>query len=130
MRKLYKGVGASPGIVIGKAFTLQAEDFVVLKVQLKDSEVAAEVKKFNAAIELTKREIKEIELKVNRDIGSKHSNIFSAHLMILEDPAMTTEVAKQIRETRTAAPSNTQGSSLQASKILPWALMASSTFLF
>ncbi len=100
MRKLYKGVGASPGIVIGKAFTLQAEDFVVLKVQLKDSEVAAEVKKFNAAIELTKREIKEIELKVNRDIGSKHSNIFSAHLMILEDPAMTTEVAKQIRETK------------------------------
>ena len=100
MRKLFKGVGASPGIVIGRAFTLQAEDFVVLKVPLKDSEVAAEVKKFNAAVELTKREIREIELKVNKDMGSKHSNIFSAHLMILEDPAMTSDIAKQIRETK------------------------------
>src|ERR1035437_1850815 len=37
---------------------------------------------------------------------------------------------KQTIETRTAAPSNIHGSSLQASKILPWEQISSSTFRF
>ena len=103
MRKLFKGVAASAGIVIGKAFALPTEEFVIIKHRLGDADIPFELKRFNAALEKTKKEIKAIELKVNKDVGSKHSTIFAAHLMILDDPVLTTEIEKEIKETRTNA---------------------------
>ncbi|MEI7904734.1 MAG: phosphoenolpyruvate--protein phosphotransferase, partial [Candidatus Firestonebacteria bacterium] len=103
MRKLFKGVAASSGIVIGKAFALPTEEFIIIKHHLAEADVHAELKRFTSALEKTKKEIKAIEDKVNRDVGSKHSTIFAAHLMILADPVLATEVEKEIKETRTNA---------------------------
>ena len=100
MRKVFNGIGVSPGVVIGKAMLVPTEEFVVIKYNLKDSDIPSEIIRFKNALEKTKKEIKEIQIKVKKEIGSKHSNIFLAHLLILEDPFLTTEVVKEIKASK------------------------------
>ncbi|MFH1824684.1 MAG: phosphoenolpyruvate--protein phosphotransferase [Candidatus Firestonebacteria bacterium] len=97
MRKVFKGIGASSGVVIGRAMLIPAEEFIIIKHNLKDSDIPGEVIRFKNALKKTKKEIKEIQIKVKKEIGSKHSNIFVAHLLISEDPFLTTEVIKEIK---------------------------------
>mgnify|MGYP001605573716 CR=1 FL=1 len=101
MRKIFNGIAVSSGVVIGKALVLPSEEFLVLKRLLKDEDINNEIARFKSAIEKAKKEIKEIQVKVNKEIGSKHSNIFAAHLLVLEDPSLTVEVIKAIKTTKT-----------------------------
>ena len=105
MRKTYKGIAVSSGVVIGKALVLPDQEMLVIKKAISEEKIPEEIKRFNAALEKTRNEIKVMHAKVKKEIGGKHSNIFEAHLMILGDPALTTDVEKHIKSEKLSAES-------------------------
>jgi len=105
MKKAYKGIAVSSGVVIGRALVLPDQEMLVIKKAIPEEKVAEELVRFRAALENTRNEIKVMHAKVKKEIGGKHSNIFEAHLMILSDPMLTSEVEKHIKTEKLSAES-------------------------
>jgi len=97
-----KGIPAAPGIIIGKAFVLGSEQYVISKRPIKEDEVAAETKRFKDALAKTKGEILEIKKKMQEEIGGKEAQIFSAHILVLEDGMLIEEVISNLKKDRLA----------------------------
>lgn len=97
---MQRGIAASPGIVIGKAFVLSQEDFSVKRIKLSEEEVGKEIARFQDALNTTKQELIAIRDKVNGHLGTKHASIFEAYLLVLEDPMLVGETIDKIRKER------------------------------
>ncbi|MFH1725172.1 MAG: phosphoenolpyruvate--protein phosphotransferase [Elusimicrobiota bacterium] len=98
-----KGVGASPGIVIGTAYVLEAEEIVISRIDIPRQHVRMEVKRFKAALEATHRDLDATEAKVLKMLGKEHARLIDTHRLILRDPLITKDVAKRIHEERVNA---------------------------
>jgi phosphotransferase system enzyme I (PtsI) len=93
---MLKGIPVSPGIVTGKVFFLDKEDFTIKKHKIKRSEVEGEIRRFRKAISETREELFKIKGKVSRQIGEKAASIFEAHLLLVEDPLLTREIIQNV----------------------------------
>lgn len=91
-----KGIGASGGVAIGKAYILEKQEVVIEKKSIED--INSEVEKFKAAVEQTKASLKNIYEETKVQYGKEKAEIFGAHLMILQDPVMLTEVQNMIKK--------------------------------
>ena len=92
---MMKGIGASPGIAIGKALVVEENEIVIEKRAVTD--VEAEVKKLNDAVEVSKEELTAVKEKVAKEVGEEESEIFGAHLLVLEDPEFIGEAENKIK---------------------------------
>jgi phosphoenolpyruvate-protein phosphotransferase (PTS system enzyme I) len=95
---MHRGIAASPGIVIGKAFVLSQEDFCVKKRKVPDDEIEQEITRFQEALNITKQELISIRDKVNSRLGTKHASIFEAYLLVLEDPMLVGETIDRVKK--------------------------------
>ncbi|HDN85336.1 MAG TPA: phosphoenolpyruvate--protein phosphotransferase, partial [Candidatus Aerophobetes bacterium] len=95
-----KGVAASPGIAIGKAYILEKENLCILEYKIKQEEVEREIKRFKKAVEESKKQILEIKDKVSKEIGKQEAYIFQSYLNILEDPLLIDGTIEKIKNSR------------------------------
>lgn len=95
-----KGIPASPGITMGKAYILEKENFCILEYRIKEEEIESEIKRFKEAVEESKKQIQEIKKRVKEKIGEREAYIFQTYLSILGDPLLIDETIKKIREER------------------------------
>lgn len=79
-----KGIAASQGISFAKAYIFVEPDLTVKEVKIQD--VDSEIKRFEDAIEVSKKELTIIKEKALENLGADKAAIFEAHLLILEDP--------------------------------------------
>ncbi|SNS98162.1 phosphoenolpyruvate--protein phosphotransferase [Anaerovirgula multivorans] len=87
---MFKGIGASSGIAIGKAFVLEKE---ILNIQRNTIEnLENEKGKLQKALALSKQQVEAIQNKSDEE----QKNILNAHLMILEDPELISNVEEKI----------------------------------
>jgi phosphotransferase system enzyme I (PtsI) len=93
-----KGVAASPGIVIGKAFCLENEEIVINRIEIKNENMRREVKRFRQALEATHKDLDHAEGKVLKMLGKEHARLIDTHRLILRDPLITKDVPKRIQE--------------------------------
>ena len=93
---MLKGIPVSPGIVIGKVFFLDKEDFLIKKRKITKRGVKNEIDMFQKAVSQTKEELLKIKEKVTEQMGEKSASIFEAHLLLLEDPLLIKEVIQKI----------------------------------
>lgn len=93
-----KGIAASPGIAIGRAYVLKKEEFSILEYKINKEEINNEIKRFKEAVKQAKYELERIRKKAKEKIGEKEAYIFQAHLYILEDPLLIDETEKKIRK--------------------------------
>ncbi len=91
-----KGIAASPGISIGKAYVLEDEEIVVNRVEIPRDKLREEVKRFKAAQKATHRDLDAAELKVLKVLGKKHAKLIDAHRLILRDTLITQDVPARI----------------------------------
>ncbi len=98
-----KGVGASPGIAIGKAYTLDNEEIVINRVEIPKERLRQEMKRFRAALEATHRDLDKAEAKVLKMLGKEHARLIDTHRLILRDPLITKDVPKRIQSERVNA---------------------------
>lgn len=95
---LVKGLPASPGIVIGKAFVLKSEALTIPKYKISSKNVASEIKRYVDALASTRAELAEIQRKVEEEMGESCPDIFSAHLLILDDPVLRENTIKTMEK--------------------------------
>jgi len=82
---MYKGIPASPGIVIGQAYVINKKSAEIAKESIAPGKLDAEIERLKKAVEKTKIDIMSIKEKVIYDIGNSEADIFNAYLMLLED---------------------------------------------
>jgi phosphotransferase system enzyme I (PtsI) len=93
-----KGIAASPGISIGKAYVIDDEDIVVERVEIGRDRLRDEVRRFKAAQKATHRDLDAAEQKVLKVLGKQHAKLIDAHRLILKDTLITRDVPKRILE--------------------------------
>jgi phosphotransferase system enzyme I (PtsI) len=97
------GIGVARGIVIARALVFQHQETPVFRVPLLRAEVGDEVARFEAAKELTKRELEEFRARTEEALGEDHGYIFDAHSLMLEDPMVAGRIEEVIRQERVNA---------------------------
>ena len=94
-----QGIGVSPGVVTGKAYVLHSEDsFNISPRKISGEDVSKEIARFEDALTQTRAEILGIRKKISSQIGRESSDIFNAHLLILEDRTLIEDVLALIKE--------------------------------
>ncbi|WP_273131311.1 phosphoenolpyruvate--protein phosphotransferase [Bacillus weihaiensis] len=89
-----KGIGASAGIAIAKAYRLEEPELKIEKKAVNDK--AAEKARFDQAINTSKSELEKIKEHANRELGADKAEIFAAHLLVLSDPELLNPVKDKI----------------------------------
>ncbi len=93
---VYEGIPASPGIAIGPIHVI-ARGFSAPEVYgIPEGEVIRERQRFTEAVEVTKKQLVEIQKRLESLSGDGESGIFEAHVMILEDRALVDRVLEAI----------------------------------
>ncbi len=94
-----KGIPVSPGIAIGVAYVLHSDtSFNIPEHPIPAADVWKEIARFEDALTRTRAEVLGIRKKIANQIGRESSDIFNAHLMILEDRTMIEDVISIIKE--------------------------------
>lgn len=94
--KTFKGIPASPGIVIGKIFLFDRGEESVASRDVKKEEVPGEIAKLENALIQTRKEIIELQDNISRGMGKEHADIFNAQLLVVEDRSLIEEVIKRL----------------------------------
>ena len=89
---MVKGIGASAGIAMGKAFVIPSWEWEFPEKIIDVSDLAYEFERLYAGIRNSKHEIEHIKQEVSDVIGKEESSIFDAHLAILDDPIFMNEI--------------------------------------
>jgi phosphoenolpyruvate-protein phosphotransferase (PTS system enzyme I) len=92
---VFNGSGVSPGIVFGQALKIDSHNRLILKIRVDDAE--AEVQRLFKAIEASKEQLEALKIQLEEKMGSEHSVILDAHLLILEDRKLNAEILASIR---------------------------------
>lgn len=92
---MMKGIGASPGIAIGKALVVEESEIVIEKKSISD--IDSELKKLSDAVLISKEELTKVKEKVAQEVGEEEAEIFGAHLLVLEDPEFIGEAENKIK---------------------------------
>ena len=104
--KTFTGIGASPGIVIGRAYLLDRRKIVVAEHQrLGEINVKDETARFKKALDLSKTQLEEVRKRLTRDLGKSHRYILDTHIMLLEDKMLGDGTLKRIKEDSISAES-------------------------
>lgn len=95
----FHGIAVSPGVAIGKALVFHSEDFFSIpETTITEDNVPREIARFEEALTKTRAELLNIRRKISEEIGHEHSDIFNAHLLILEDRTLIEDVIAQVKE--------------------------------
>jgi phosphotransferase system enzyme I (PtsI) len=93
---VHDGIPASPGIAMGPVHVV-ARGFSAPEVfEIDASEIPHEQARFRLAVELTKKQLAELQTRLEHLAGDNQSEIFEAHIMMLEDPAVIDRVINAI----------------------------------
>jgi phosphoenolpyruvate-protein phosphotransferase (PTS system enzyme I) len=88
-----KGIGVSPGIVVGVAHRVESV-FGSIEQQTLDSpaQVPAEIERFDRAVTEAAAELTTFVERVAGELGASASDIFKSHLQIVNDPELMAKV--------------------------------------
>jgi phosphotransferase system enzyme I (PtsI) len=89
---MIRGIGASDGIAMGKAFMIPTWEWDFPEKMIDVTDLAYEFERLYDGIRSSKDELKLIKQEIHEVIGQEESNIFDAHLAILEDPIFMNEI--------------------------------------
>ncbi|HBE9443570.1 phosphoenolpyruvate--protein phosphotransferase [Clostridioides difficile] len=91
----YKGIGASPGVALGKALVVEHSELVIEKKSIDN--VEAEIAKLENAVAVSKDELVKVKEKASEELGAEEAEIFEAHLLVLEDPELIGSAIDKIK---------------------------------
>ena len=89
--QVFRGVGASPGVAIGRVFLLDRGEVRVPRYHLAPQEAPKEVARLRAAIDASVAQLDAIRARCMGD-GLEHQNIIEAHTMMVQDRSMREEI--------------------------------------
>jgi phosphotransferase system enzyme I (PtsI) len=95
---ILKGIGASPGICIGKAYLVDKEGVdIVKKYSVTETDLENEKNRFRAAVKKATDELYKI-IKEMPDDFREHANILEAHVLLLKDKMLYGRTIEEIEK--------------------------------
>jgi phosphoenolpyruvate-protein phosphotransferase (PTS system enzyme I) len=98
-----KARAVARGVAIGKVVCLHGRKRQFYRINLEESQIEKEIRRFLAAVRLAKRQLNKISLTISNDGKNSKSNIFDTHLLILEDKSFLEKIRKNIKENKVNA---------------------------
>ena len=95
MTEMLKGIAASDGVAVAKAYLLVQPDLSFETVSVEDTN--AEEARLDVALEASQNELSLIRQKAVDTLGEEAAAVFDAHLMVLADPEMIGQIKETIR---------------------------------
>ncbi len=96
MVEMLKGIAASDGVAVAKAYLLVQPDLTFSKATVEDT--AAEEARLDAALAKSTEELQQICEKAAQSLGEAEAQVFDAHLMVLSDPEMVGQIKQNIKD--------------------------------
>ncbi len=101
---MHKGIGVSPGVVVGVAYRVESVlGSSELKMLDSPSQVPAHIAHFDRAVEEAATELESLVQRVAQEMGPSAAEIFQTHLQILNDPELLARVHTQIEQNHLTA---------------------------
>ena len=97
---MLKGIAASAGVSIAKAYKLVSPKVEIVK---KEGDPAVEIEKFNAALEKTKTDIEGVKERAAARLSAEELAVFDAHLMMAGDPEFAAQIVGMIENDKVNA---------------------------
>ena len=101
--KFIRGLGASPGIITGKAFLVDRSLVRPQQKRITAAEVDGEVERFTKALKESQNQLSGIKEKILDAEVRRHSFILDVHLMILNDQMLIEDTIDTIRKKKVNA---------------------------
>ena len=98
---LIKGIPASPGIAIGKAFLYKENNLEILEKSILSKE--EELERLIKGREVAKKQLEEIKENTLQKLGKDKADIFEGHITLLEDEELFSEIDSKISEKKCSA---------------------------
>ena len=95
MTKMLKGIAASDGVAVAKAYLLIQPDLSFETISVEDT--SAEEARLDAALEASQNELSLIRENAVASLGEEAAQVFDAHMMVLADPEMIGQIKETIR---------------------------------
>ncbi|MCH2607383.1 MAG: phosphoenolpyruvate--protein phosphotransferase [Pedosphaera sp.] len=96
--EMLRGIPVSQGVSQGRVVVLNRSRIVPAKAGFETDDQAGEEARFQTALAETRKQLTAVQERLRDEFGAKESQIFDAHLLVLEDPALMEEVGRQIRD--------------------------------
>ena len=96
MVEMLKGIAASDGVAVAKAYLLVQPDLTFSKTTVEDT--AAEESRLDDALAKSTEELQQIREKAAQSLGEAEAQVFDAHLMVLSDPEMVGQIKQNIKD--------------------------------
>ena len=96
MVEMLKGIAASDGVAVAKAYLLVQPDLTFSKTTVEDT--AAEASRLDDALAKSTEELQQIREKAAQSLGEAEAQVFDAHLMVLSDPEMVGQIKQNIKD--------------------------------
>lgn len=98
---MYKGIGASPGIALGKVLVVEQSELIIERKNIED--VDYEIAKLEDAINISIEELIKVKEKAFKTLGEHEAEIFEAHLLVLKDPELVDSAKSKIKDEKVNA---------------------------
>lgn len=93
-----KGISASPGVAIGPALVLDAEDYRIPRRTVEPAQIPQQVRKLESALEAARQELAELRVAAARRLGDKTASIFAFHQEFIADRKLRDAVVELIEK--------------------------------
>jgi len=94
------GAGIGKGIAIGRAFVLSRSGVEIPQFTIQESEVRAEVERFNKAIDDTRAQLIDIGSHIPADAPPESKSFIEVYILMLNDPLIAQQPTQTIRDKR------------------------------
>lgn len=102
--RILRGIGASPGIVIGKLFLVEREADLFIPLRKVDKERAKkEIEVYRYALDKTRKELLSAKERLLKSLGKQHAMLVDVYVGIIDDPLLTRDVIRIIEEEMVSA---------------------------
>lgn len=101
MSEMLKGIAASDGVAVAKAYLLVQPDLSFNKTSVEDTD--AEATRLDDALAKSTEELQAIRDKAAQSLGEAEAQVFDAHLMVLSDPEMVGQIKQNIQDNKVNA---------------------------
>ncbi|MNM90118.1 Phosphoenolpyruvate-protein phosphotransferase [compost metagenome] len=89
-----KGIAASKGYSIGKAYIQEHEEIIITDEKVSD--IAGEKEKLHIALDASKAQLEKIKEKAAKEMGEEKAAVFEAHITLLDDPEFSGQMEAEI----------------------------------
>lgn len=93
----YTGISAASGYALGPAFLLQDPKIQVVKYEVAKENLDSEIQRFEEALGKAAQDLEGIKERTRQTIGPEEAEIFTAHILVLQDPEYSGAIKELVR---------------------------------